>query len=377
MPGVSGATVNLATERARLQADATVSLANVSAAIEKAGYTVAKEEFDLAIKGMTCASCVGRVEKALTKMSGVLTVSVNLATETAHVTVTRGIALEALLVAVDKAGYQAVRAGGQAAAGVEKSQSHGGMAVVMATILTLPLTVPMLLELGGGHYMLPGWLQLLLATPVQFWLGARFYRAGWKAVMAGAGNMDLLVALGTSAAYGLSVYQLFAHQDHGMPHLYFEASAVVITLVLLGKWLEARAKRQTSAAIRALQALRPTAARIRRDGVDADLPVEQVQVDDLVVVRPGERIAVDGIVEEGASHVDESLITGESLPVADAPATRSPAAPSMAMACCWYAPAPSAPKRRWRASSAWSKARRRPRRRSSAWSTRSAQYSCR
>ncbi|QAU35956.1 copper-translocating P-type ATPase [Janthinobacterium sp. 17J80-10] len=315
LPGVSDATVNLATETASLHADATVSLDAVIAAIEKAGYAVAEEAFDLAIEGMTCASCVARVEKALAKVPGVLTVSVNLATETAHVSATRGIAQEGLFKAVEKAGYRAARVG--ALTGVtERPRDHGGVAVVAAALLTLPLTVPMLLELGGGHYMLPGWMQLLLATPVQFWLGARFYRAGWKAVMAGAGNMDLLVALGTSAAYGLSVYQLLAHRHHGMPHLYFEASAVVITLVLLGKWLEARAKRQTTAAIRALQALRPAFARVRRDGVDADLPVAQVRVDDLVVVRPGERIAVDGVVEEGTSHVDESLITGESLPVA-------------------------------------------------------------
>ncbi|WP_233556398.1 heavy metal translocating P-type ATPase [Noviherbaspirillum sedimenti] len=280
-----------------------------------AGAPPAMQEIDLAIEGMTCASCVARVEKALTKVPGVTAVAVNLATETARVSASRGTACDVLLQAVEKAGYHAARAGKPADA-MEKPHSHGGFAVVAAALLSLPLMAPMLLELGGGHYMLPAWLQWLLATPVQFWLGGRFYRAGWKAARVGAGNMDLLVALGTSAAYGLSVYQLFAPPGHGMPHLYFEASAVVITLVLLGKWLEARAKRQTTAAIRALQALRPAAARVRRDGVDIDLPVGQVRVGDLVVVRPGERIAVDGVVEEGASHVDESLISGESLPVA-------------------------------------------------------------
>jgi Cu+-exporting ATPase len=164
--------------------------------------------------------------------------------------------------------------------------------------------------------MLNGWLQLALATPVQFWLGARFYRAGWKALRAGAGNMDLLVALGTSAGYGLSVYMLLKHAEHGTPHLYFEASAAVITLVLLGKWLEARAKRQTTEAIRALNALRPEVARVRREGVDTEVPIALVSVGDLVVIRPGERVAVDGIVVEGESQVDESLVTGESLPVA-------------------------------------------------------------
>jgi Cu+-exporting ATPase len=173
----------------------------------------------------------------------------------------------------------------------------------------------MLLQPFGIHWMLEGWLQLALATPVQFVLGWRFYRAGWKALRAGAGNMDLLVALGTSAAFGLSLYLLFKHADHGMPHLYFEASAAVITLVLLGKWLEVRAKRQTTDAIRALNALRPAAARVLRGDVEIELPVEQVAVGDRVRVRPGERIAVDAQVLDGRSHVDESLITGESLPV--------------------------------------------------------------
>jgi Cu+-exporting ATPase len=176
--------------------------------------------------------------------------------------------------------------------------------------------------LFGQHWMLPGWAQLLLATPVQFWLGARFYRAGWRALKARTGNMDLLVALGTSAAYGLSVYQLIRHAGHEGMHLYFEASAAVITLVLLGKWLETRAKRQTTDAIRALNALRPDRARVRREGHDIDVALTEVKVGDLVVVRPGERVPVDGEVREGQSQVDESLITGESLPVAKQPGSR-------------------------------------------------------
>src|SRR3569623_1985661 len=162
----------------------------------------------------------------------------------------------------------------------------------------------------------PGGWQFACATPVQFWLGGRFYRAGWKALRAGTGNMDLLVALGTSAAYGLSVYQLLAHRGHGMPHLYIEATTDGNTLVLLGKWLEARAKHQTTEAIRALNALRPDPARVRRGTDESEVPIAQVRVGDVVVVRPGERIPVDGAVLEGASEVDESLITGESLPVA-------------------------------------------------------------
>jgi P-type Cu+ transporter len=188
--------------------------------------------------------------------------------------------------------------------------------VALSALLTLPLVLPMLLSLGGGMGMLNGWLQFALAAPVQFVLGWRFYKAGFHAVRSGAANMDVLVALGTSAAFGLSVYLLLVHGDHGMPHLYFEASASVITLVLLGKWLEARAKRQTTDAIRGLQALQPATARVLRDGQEHAVAVEAVALGDVVRVRPGERLPVDGLVLAGASHVDESLITGESLPVA-------------------------------------------------------------
>ncbi|MDZ4098424.1 MAG: heavy metal translocating P-type ATPase, partial [Methylophilaceae bacterium] len=180
--------------------------------------------------------------------------------------------------------------------------------MVFAIVLSLPLVVPMFLNFLGSHIMVPGWLQWLLATPIQFWLGARFYIAAWKAVRNRSGNMDLLVAIGTSAAYGLSIYMLFRADIH----LYFEASSAVITLVLLGKWLEGRAKRQTSEAIRALQALSPETARVKRQNVELEIPLEEVVVDDLVIVRPGERIPVDGVVTEGRSHVDEALITGES-----------------------------------------------------------------
>ncbi|MGH8807535.1 MAG: heavy metal translocating P-type ATPase [Noviherbaspirillum sp.] len=280
-------------------------------------------EFSVDIEGMSCASCVGRVEKALRKVDGVLDASVNLATENAHVRAAAGVSAEALTSAIEAAGYTArlhpAEIGKQPEA---KPQDKERQRVILAALLTLPLTVPMLLELFGKHWMSPGWLQLALATPVQFWLGARFYRAGWKALKAGSGNMDLLVALGTSAAYGLSVYQLLARAANGMPHLYFEASSVVITLVLLGKWLEGRAKRQTAAAIRALQSLRPETARVRHDGVDRDVPIALVKLGDIVMVRPGERVAVDGVVLDGMSHVDESLITGESLPVVKQPGGR-------------------------------------------------------
>jgi Cu+-exporting ATPase len=270
----------------------------------------------LEIGGMTCASCVARVEKALTKVEGVVSAQVNLVTETAQVQFTSGmVAVDTLVAAVDRAGYTAKPAS-TVGAPAPKRPTAPWWPVAVAAALSLPLVVPMVGLLFGRHWMLNGWLQLALATPVQFWLGARFYIAGWKALRAGAGNMDLLVALGTSAGFGLSLFELLRQGADGMPHLYFEASAVVITLVLLGKWLEARAKHQTTEAIRALNALRPETARLRAGGVDRDVPIAQVKTGDVVVVRPGERIPVDGLVQEGASEVDESLITGESLPVA-------------------------------------------------------------
>ncbi|HEX2333002.1 MAG TPA: heavy metal translocating P-type ATPase [Burkholderiales bacterium] len=268
----------------------------------------------LPIEGMTCASCVRRVEKALKSVPGVASAEVNLATETAAVTLAEGASADALVTAVRNAGYEA-RLGPRPAPESDRSW----WPVAASALLTAPLLLPMLGGLFGADWLLPGWLQLALATPVQFILGARFYRAGWKALLARTGNMDLLVALGTSAAYGLSVYLLIEHAEHGAPHLYFEAGAAVITLVLLGKWLEARAKRQTTEAIRALQALRPETARVRRDGTEVEVPAGDVKVGDIVVVRPGERIPVDGRVIEGRTHADESMLTGESLPVAKGP----------------------------------------------------------
>jgi len=316
IPGVERASVNPATEVATVRARKDVAVDALRGAVEKAGYSVPSESVGLAIEGMTCASCVARVEKALRKVPGVLSAEVNLATETARVQVTRGVDAAALSAAVKKAGYGArplVAEGAQPAAGQGRTD---WWPVAVSGLLTLPLALPMLAAFFGADWGLPGWVQWLLATPVQFWLGARFYRSGWKAVKARAGNMDLLVALGTSAAYGLSVYLLLRHGGDGMGHLYFEASAVVITLVLLGKWLEARAKRQTTEAIRALNALRPETARVRRDGREQEVPVGEVVTGDVVVIRPGERVPVDGLVLDGASQVDESLITGESLPVA-------------------------------------------------------------
>ena len=272
----------------------------------------------LPIEGMTCATCSARVEKALKAVPGVGSAVVNLATETATVTLAAGALPQTLVDAVHKAGYEARLGPAPQAPATDRSW----WPVAASAVLALPLMLPMLAEPFGADWSLPGWVQLVLATPVQFVFGARFYRAGWKALLARAGNMDLLVALGTSAAYGLSVYLLVRHWDHGMAHFYFEASAVVITLVLFGKWLEGRAKRQTTEAIRALQALRPERARVRREGREIELPLAAIAVGDAIVVRPAERIAADGEILEGTTHVDESLITGESLPVAKGPGGR-------------------------------------------------------
>ncbi|MCE0917281.1 heavy metal translocating P-type ATPase [Pseudomonas sp. NMI760_13] len=318
--GTEHVSVNLATEQARVQAPAD-SLPALVDAVRDAGYRVPTRTLELQIGGMTCASCAGRVERALGKLPGVEQVSVNLASERAHLEVLEGVDDGALIAAVEKAGYSATLplASHDDQAQARRRLRNERLAVAAALLLALPLVLPMLVQPFGLHWMLPAWAQFLLATPVQFILGARFYVAAWKAVRAGAGNMDLLVALGTSAGYGLSLYQ-WANAHSGMePHLYFEASAVVIALVLLGKYLESRAKRQTASAIRALEALRPERAVRVIDGREEDVAISQLRLDDVVLVKPGERFPVDGQVLEGSSHADEALISGESLPVPKQP----------------------------------------------------------
>ncbi|MDQ0588477.1 heavy metal translocating P-type ATPase [Variovorax paradoxus] len=282
---------------------------------------------DLSVGGMTCASCVMRVERALKNVPGVQDVSVNLATESARVvTAAGGEDMDARLRrAVRTAGYEPRAASSAADEAAALSPWHGFGPVGIGLLLSIPLLAPMLGQPFGQDWMPPPWLQLLLATPVQFWLGARFYRAGWHAARAGTGNMDLLVALGTSAAFGLSLWLWWraatgAHAEHGaVPHLYFEASAVVITLVLLGKWLEARAKRQATSAIRALQQLRPETAHLVGSRGESDVPLAEVMLGDRLAVRPGERVPADARVIEGQSEVDESMLTGEPLPVPKGP----------------------------------------------------------
>ncbi|QWE09165.1 heavy metal translocating P-type ATPase [Polynucleobacter ibericus] len=286
--------------------------------------------FTLDIGGMTCASCVGRVEKALDKIPGVEAASVNLATEQAKVRlkVNSETSLGEVIALVQKTGYTAQLSTPHQIPELAPSKlfwgSDGLGRVILGFGLSAPLFLPMLLMPFGIHWALaPKW-QLLLATPVQFFLGWRFYKAGFKSLMSGVGNMDLLVALGTSAAYGLSVYQM-ASSAHAVHELYFEGSAVIICMVILGKWLEARAKQQTSEAIRALQKLWPEHAKVidrsivitESSPLDQfrDLPLDQVFPKDRILVLPGERIPVDGIILLGNSHIDESLLTGESAPI--------------------------------------------------------------
>jgi P-type Cu+ transporter len=277
-------------------------------------------DLDLAIEGMTCASCVRRVERALKLVPGVVSAEVNLATERARVRVASSASPDQLAAAVQKAGYDARLLGPDASSPDADegaaARSRGGLVRVgIAAALSLPLLAGMVGHLLGLEWMLPAWAQFVLATPVQFWLGWRFYVAGWRAVRAGAGNMDLLVALGTSAAWGLSTYLWLTAPPGHEPGLYYETSALLITFILLGKWLEARAKGQTASALRALMGLRPDTARLLRDGSETEVALRQVRVGDLVVVRPGERIPVDGTVIEGSASVDESMLTGESRPV--------------------------------------------------------------
>ncbi|WP_081054915.1 heavy metal translocating P-type ATPase [Burkholderia diffusa] len=340
VPGVTRASVNLATERATIDAAPDVSASQLADAVRQAGYgatpvaapPAASRDLEFDIEGMTCASCVGRVEKALAAVPGVAHASVNLATERASVHGTGALDAAMLIAAVATAGYRASLAAAPDAGASADAEARAGEPaqapdarkrreairernlVIGSAVLSAPLVVPMLVGPFGVDAMLPGWLQLVLASIVQFGFGARFYRAAWHAVKARTGNMDLLVALGTSAAFGLSLWMLLRDPAHP-GHLYFEASAVIITLVRFGKWLEARAKRQTTEAIRALNALRPDRARVVEHGVERDLPLAQVRVGTIVSIRPGERVPVDGRIVSGRSHVDESLITGESLPV--------------------------------------------------------------
>jgi Cu+-exporting ATPase len=320
--GVQQVSVNFALSRAELEYDTEhTSPATVRDAVEAAGYEVAAETVTLNVGGMSCAGCARGVEKAASAVPGVLSVEVNLALETAQISTTPGLAVDDLITAIDTAGYSAtlpeVDVTSVTEPGIsEKFWSTPGFHLLVGIILSAPMVAQMVLMLFGLKPFLAPWFEWLLATPVQFWIGARFYKGALRAIKTRAGNMDVLVALGTSAAYFFSLY-LWLRGGQG--HLYFESAAVVITLVVLGKWLESRAKRSASASIRELMALRPQTVNVIRSENETSVPIAQVALQDLVVIRPGERIPVDGIVESGTSEVDEALITGESMPIVKRP----------------------------------------------------------
>ncbi|WP_225767456.1 heavy metal translocating P-type ATPase [Inquilinus sp. Marseille-Q2685] len=333
-PGVAAATVNLATERADVSFSAAPDIPAVVKAIESAGYAVPQDAVELAIQGMTCASCVARVEKKLRAVPGVTGAAVNLATERATVRFARGAVQPAALEqAVRDAGYEARRIGAEDAGDRERDARAAEMAslgrsLAFAAVLTLPVFV-----LEMGTHLIPAihdlvmatigmrqsWiLQFVLASLVLFGPGLRFFRKGVPALLRGAPDMNSLVALGTAAAWGYSVVATFlpGALPAGTANVYYEAAAVITTLILLGRYLEARAKGRTSEAIRRLVGLQPKTARVVRDGRTLDLALEEVRPGDIVLVRPGERVPVDGEVVEGSSFVDEAMITGEPVPVA-------------------------------------------------------------
>lgn len=319
------ATVNFANEKAHVNYDASQSDTNaLIGAIEKAGFHVAPQSVQLQLRNMTCVACAGHIEKALNKLPGV-TATVNFATETAKVNFIPGLATVGdLIAAVNRAGYDASEISESGHAEQKARRLAAYRAELRLFRISALLTLPLVLQMGAmfsGHDMdmLPRWLQWLLATPVQFWIGRRFYVGAWHSLRGGSANMDVLIALGTSMAYVFSaVVTAFALDQH----VYFEASAAIITLVLLGKLMEARAKGKTSEAIEALIRLQPKTARIERDGEVLEVPADSLQADDIFIVRPGENLPVDGVVVEGVSSVNESMLTGESMPIGKQPGAK-------------------------------------------------------
>jgi len=336
LDGVKSASVNLATEKAVVTYDdSIVDDSRIEETISGLGYKAVKEEqgeatVTLNIGGMSCASCAARIEKKFSRMDGVSEARVNLATERATVRYNPGkVRVPDMIAAVESIGYTAA----VAESSYDREREQREMEIknlrntfVISAVLTAPLLLGMILWMAGLRgpvvaFLHNQWLQFALTTPVQFIIGARFYRNAWKALKSGSANMDVLIAMGTSAAYFFSLYNAFFREaGSGMMHeLYFESSAVIITLILLGKYLEAVAKGKTSEAIRKLMGLQARTARVLRDGQETDIPVEEVQAGDIIVVRPGEKVPVDGVIVEGTSSVDESMLTGESLPVEKKP----------------------------------------------------------
>ena len=322
VPGIESAAVNFALEQADVAVDPDqVSPADVAAAVGRAGFAVPDEEIVFALDGMTCGACAVRSEKVLSRVPGVSAANVNFALEQATISAPKGtVTFDTLSEAVAKAGFTARALSANTDSGAEddrqKSLLKDYLTLGFAILLTTPLVAQMGAHFTGAGFHLTPWTEFALALPVQLIAGARFYVGAWKVLRAGSGNMDVLVVMGTTAAFGYSLYLLLTLGNGVAGQLYFEASAVIITLVLLGKVLEARAKRGTTAAIRALMDLRPATARVKRGDDVIEIPVDQVKEDDIVLIRPGEKVPVDGIIEDGASELDEALLTGESLPVA-------------------------------------------------------------
>ncbi|MGE5507317.1 MAG: heavy metal translocating P-type ATPase [Chitinophagales bacterium] len=324
VPGVAEAAVNFAMERATVAYDpAKVEPGQLKKAVEEAGYEVRSDaaKVELKIGGMTCASCSARVERALAAVPGVTRAGVNLATEKATVEYDPGlVTVAALKKTVALAGYTAQEIAGQTDVDREREEREAEIRrqrnrLIFSAALSLPLLYymfGMLFKYPMPMWFMNHWVQFALATPVQFIAGWHFYRGAYHALKGGSANMDVLIAMGTSAAY---LYSLAVTLTGVRGDVYFEASALIITLITLGKLLEAIARGRTSEAIKKLMGLQAKTARVVRDGQEADIPVEEVEVGDLVVVRPGEKIPVDGVVREGASAVDESMLTGESIPV--------------------------------------------------------------
>nr|WP_179124022.1 heavy metal translocating P-type ATPase [Marinococcus halophilus] len=322
MEGVSEASVNLTTEKLSVQYDPDeVSPHDMEEKVERTGYSVRRSEAVFDVTGMTCAACANRVEKKLNKLPGVSEASVNLAMERATVHYLDGeVSVEDMEQAVDKLGYGLTeRTGEETVDPREKEQRKKGWQLLISALLTLPLVWTMVSHFGflsflwSPEVLMNPWVQLGIATPVQFIIGSTFYRSAYKSLRSGSANMDVLVALGTSAAYFYSLY--FVLTGNTSEGLYFETSAVIITLILLGKWFEAKAKGRTSRAIKSLLSLKAETALVERGGEVTEIKSEEVQVGDVVHVKPGARVPVDGEVMDGRSSVDESMLTGESIPV--------------------------------------------------------------
>lgn len=320
--GVDKAVVNLLSNKATVEYDdESIKGEDLIQVIEKTGYEVPSIKKTLLIEGMTCAACSTRVEKVLNRLDGVSKASVNLSTNKALVEFPSGaVDVETLIRAVEKAGYKAEleveRDVDREKELREKEIKSLKTSFIVSAILSIPLFSAMFFHMAGTDNALSnilnnGWFQLVLATPVQFIIGYRFYRGAYNSLRGGGANMDVLIAMGTSAAYFYSLYNLL----NGIHEYYFESSAVIITLILLGKTFEAVAKGKTSEAIKKLMGLQPKTARVVRDGQEMDIAIEKLEIGDIIVVRPGERVPVDGEIVEGHSSIDESMLTGESIPV--------------------------------------------------------------